>query len=132
MDFGQTTNTIDYGIRYVGGRGNETSIGLSRVGLMPMPIDVTIKYKDGTVEEYYIPLRMMRGEKPVSNNTTILEDWPWTHPSYSFIVGRPQSDIKAVVIDKNNKMADVNKYNNIYRSIPLPKKESTATAKGKN
>ncbi len=132
MDFGQTTNTIDYGIRFVGGRGNETSIGLSRVGLMPMPIDITVKYKDGTVEEYYIPLRMMRGEKPVSSKTTVLEDWAWTHPSYSFTIGRPQSDIKSVVIDKSNKMADVNKYNNIYRSLPPPKKESTATAKGKN
>jgi hypothetical protein len=134
MDFGQTTNTIDYGVKSVTKNGRKTSIKLSRVGLMPMPIDVTVKYKDGSVEEYYIPLRMMRGEKPVGNKTTVLEDWAWTHPSYDFVVNRPQSDIKVVVIDKSNKMADVNKYNNIYRSTPpqQKKKESVSAGKGRD
>lgn len=134
MDFGQTTNTIDYGVKSVTKNGRKTSIKLSRVGLMPMPIDVTVKYKDGSVEEYYIPLRMMRGEKPVGNKTTVLEDWAWTHPSYDFTVNRPQSDIKVVVIDKSNKMADVNKYNNIYRSTPpqQKKKESVSAGKGRD
>ena len=100
-------------------------------GLMPMPTEVTVTFVDGTKQLYYIPLRMMRGEKPVSDKTIVLEDWAWTHPSYSFTIDRPVSEIKTVVIDKDNKVADVNKYNNIYRTAP-PKKKTDVSAKGKN
>ena len=132
MDFAQTTNTIDYGIRSVSGSNDESLVRLSRVGLMPMPLDITVTFVDGTKAHYYIPLRMMRGEKPVSKDTVVLEDWAWTHPSYSFTIDSPISKIKEVVIDKKNKMADVNKYNNIYRSSTKKKAKESVSAKGKN
>lgn len=131
IDFAQTTNTIDYGVRFVSGNEDQSLVSLSRVGLMPMPTEVTVTFVDGTKQLYYIPLRMMRGEKPVSDKTIVLEDWAWTHPSYSFTIDRPVSEIKTVVIDKDNKVADVNKYNNIYRTAP-PKKKTDVSAKGKN
>ena len=131
IDFAQTTNTIDYGVRFVSGNEDQSLVSLSRVGLMPMPTEVTVTFVDGTKQLYYIPLRMMRGEKPVSDKTIVLEDWAWTHPSYSFTIDRPVSEIKTVVIDKDNKVADVNKYNNIYRTAP-PKKKADVSAKGKN
>ncbi len=131
IDFAETTNTIDYGVRFVSGNEDQSLVSLSRVGLMPMPTEVTVTFVDGTKQLYYIPLRMMRGEKPVSDKTIVLEDWAWTHPSYSFTIDRPVSEIKTVVIDKDNKVADVNKYNNIYRTAP-PKKKTDVSAKGKN
>ena len=103
IDFAQTTNTIDYGVRFVSGNEDQSLVSLSRVGLMPMPTEVTVTFVDGTKQLYYIPLRMMRGEKPVSDKTIVLEDWAWTHPSYSFTIDRPVSEIKTVVIDKDNK-----------------------------
>lgn len=126
IDFAQTTNTIDYGVRGIIGRGETSIVSLQRVGLMPMPLDIEVEYVDGTKEQYYIPLRMMRGEKPVEKRTIILEDWAWTHPSYRFAINRAKSDIKSVTIDAKNMMADVNKYNNIVRNNPpIVKAKST-------
>lgn len=107
IDFGQTTNVIDYAVENV----NEKRITLSRIGAMPMPIDLTVTYTDGTSEDFYIPLRMMRGEKPSS--ATIVDDWAWAFPNYSFEASKA---VKSVQIDPKAQMADVDKTNNIWTS----------------
>ena len=112
MDFTQTTNTIDYGISRVYGSDKSTIVVLERIGLMPMPIDIEVEYTDGTKEQFYIPLQMMRGEKPSTTQRTVLKDWAWAHAYYEFTINKSKSDIKLVTIDPENKMADVNKYNN--------------------
>jgi hypothetical protein len=103
MDFAQTTNTIDYAVKTV----DENAITLERLGLMPMPIDLTVTYIDDSTEDFYIPLQMMRGEKPTS--ATIIEDWAWAYPTYTFETSKK---IKSVEIDTQNIMADINKENN--------------------
>ncbi|WP_250433564.1 M1 family metallopeptidase [Hanstruepera flava] len=104
IDFAQTTNTIDYGIKSI----TDKTIELERIGLMPMPLDVTVTYTDGTREDFYIPLQMMRGEKPTS--ATIIADWAWANPSYSFEASKP---VKSVNIDPKQGMADINRDNNV-------------------
>ena len=94
----QTTHTIDYSVR---GFGNKKII-LQRHGKMPMPIDVRVTYKDGSSEDFNIPLQMMRGNKPTS--ATILKDWSWAHPIYRFEVLK---EIKSVEIDPSKLMADI-------------------------
>ncbi|WP_103866668.1 M1 family metallopeptidase [Aquimarina sp. I32.4] len=115
IDWTQTTNTIDYAIKEVSEDKNATKITLERVGSMPMPIDLYVEYKDSTIESFYIPLRIMRGEKanPIpSMKRTVLSDWPWTNPGYSLNLSRPKSEIKSIQIDITNTMADVNPANN--------------------
>ena len=112
MDFTQTTNTIDYGVRRIIEKDGESIVYLERIGLMPMPIDIEVEYTDGTKEQFYIPLQMMRGEKPSTTPRTVLKDWAWAHSFYEFTINRSKSDIKLITIDPENKMADVNKYNN--------------------
>jgi len=102
-DWTRTTNTIDYGIKSI--KGN--SITLERIGLMPMPIDLTVTYADGTTEDFYIPLQMMRGEKPTA--ATIINDWAWSYPTYTFETSKI---VQSVEIDPKQMMADVNKQNN--------------------
>ena len=102
----QTLHTIDYGIKSVDGK----KITLERIGKMPMPIDVEVTYTDGSKEDFNIPLRMMRGSKP--SNATVIEDWAWAHPTYSFNVSKA---VKSVEIDKSKLMADVNAENNVYK-----------------
>lgn len=102
-DFGKTTNTIDYGVKSINGN----RIILERIGLMPMPIDLNITYIDGSQESFYIPLQMMRGEKPTK--ATIIKDWAWAYPTYTFETKKP---VKHVEIDPENLMADINKENN--------------------
>ena len=103
IDFAQTTNTIDYAIKSV----ENNTITLQRIGLMPMPIDLKVTYADGSSENFYIPLQMMRGEKPT--DATLIKDWAWAHPTYTF---KTSKAIKTVQIDPLEMMADVDKSNN--------------------
>ena len=101
----QTNHTIDYGIKSVSGK----KITLERIGKMPMPMDVEVIYVDGTKEHFNIPLEMMRGNKPTT--ATILKDWGWAYPTYSFNVSKK---VKSVTIDKSGLMADINLENNSF------------------
>ncbi len=103
IDFGQTTNTIDYAVKTISGQ----SVTLERLGLMPMPLDILVTYTDGSTEDFYIPLQMMRGEKPTS--ATLIKDWAWAYPTYTFETSKT---IASVQIDPKNLMADINKDNN--------------------
>ena len=110
-----TVNTIDYGIRSVTElSGGGSRVILERIGLMPMPLDLKIEYSDGSTDNIYIPLRMMRGEKPAGQIRTILQDWAWAYPDYSFDLPKPLSEIKKIVIDPEGLMADINRSNNIF------------------
>lgn len=116
-DWTKTTNTIDYGIKEVVANPSGTKISLERIGRMPMPIDILIEYNDGTKESFYIPLRMMYFEKENPNTEikrTVLKDWAWGNPNYSFDIENPLNTIKKVIIDPSNLMADVKKENNSY------------------
>ncbi|MEX2477212.1 MAG: M1 family metallopeptidase [Gracilimonas sp.] len=114
--FVQTTKTIDYGIESVVGDDDKTVVNLERIDLMPMPLDIVVEYEDGSSELFYIPLRMMRGEKPAESNMkrTVLEDWPWVNPDYSFTIDKSASEIKTITIDPSQRLADINKENNSF------------------
>lgn len=117
-DWTQTTNTIDYGIKAVVAEDQKTKVSLERIGSMPMPMDILVIYNDNTQETFYAPLRMMYGEKdnPYPNiKRTVLPDWPWAYNHYDFMLDRPLSSIKAIVLDPSQLMADVNEENNIWQ-----------------
>ena len=103
IDFAQTTNTIDYAVQSIDGN----SVTLERIGLMPMPIDLRVTYIDGSEEDFYIPLQMMRGEKPT--DATIIKDWAWAYPTYTF---NTEKAVRSVKIDPSSMMADINSDNN--------------------
>ncbi|MEQ8218465.1 MAG: M1 family metallopeptidase [Arenibacter sp.] len=118
-DWTQTTNTIDYGIKSVEADGQKTKVSLERIGLMPMPIDILVLYNDGTQETFYAPLRMMYGKKenPYANlKRTVLQDWPWAYSNYDFILDKEFNNVKAIVLDPSQLMADVNEENNVWQA----------------
>ncbi|WP_133554362.1 M1 family metallopeptidase [Algoriphagus boseongensis] len=113
--FVSTTKTIDYGIKEVMASGDNTEITLERIGLMPMPIDLVITYKDGSQESIYMPLVIMRGEKPQEKGTPVrihTDPWPWTNLSKTLVLTKPFGSIKSVEIDPSKRMADVHQENN--------------------
>ncbi|MFD0931475.1 M1 family metallopeptidase [Psychroflexus salinarum] len=110
-DWTRTTNTVDYGIKDVSVDRQNTIVTLERIGLTPMPLEVKVDYKGGTSETYYIPLRMMRWEKP--NAGEVVEDWPWAYPTYDLQIPTTQYGIERIEIDPSGYMADVNRDNNI-------------------
>ena len=113
-----TTKTINYSIDTLIAEGNSTVVNLSKPGKIPMPIDLVITKKDGSQLMYYVPLGLMRGEKPneTGMNRTVLSDWLWTHPTYSFTMDIPLEEIERVEIDPSVRMADVELTNNSYRT----------------
>ena len=118
-DWTQTTNVIDYKIDKVDGDSGKTKVVLYRKGLMPMPLEVLIKYIDGQYDIIYIPISLMRGEKnnPYNVDWKVKPDWVWSNPYYSFDLEKGVNDIEAIIIDPSSLMADIDKTNNYY----LPK-----------
>ncbi len=118
-NFVGTTKTIDYTIREVVANAGKTDVVLERLGQMPMPLDVVVSYKDGTQEDFYIPLEIMRGEKneKLYAKTTQLADWGWTYPEYSFTIDRNIADVQAIAIDPSQRMADIDPDNNVWPTV---------------
>ncbi len=117
-DWTQTTNTIDYAISDVKDEGTQTRIQLSRIGNMPMPLDIFVVYADKTQETYHIPLRMMHfiKENPYPKvKRTVLSDWAWAYPTYEFVIPVAKKEIVALIIDPSMQMADIKKTNNLYQ-----------------
>ena len=118
-DWTQTTNTIDYAVKEVVAEGNKTKVVLERIGLMPMPLDILVMDLNGTPQTYYVPLRMMRGEKenPFTDiKRTVAKDWSWAHPTYELIIDVPLDKLAGINIDPSGLMADIERENNLWKA----------------
>ncbi len=114
QDWTRTTNTIDYGISAVDQENNKTKISLQRIGLMPAPMTVEVIYKKGSKEHFLIPLRMMRGNRPLKSQEKLLSDWAWAYPTYSFEIPVKKKKIKEVRLNSSGRIADVNSKNDVF------------------
>lgn len=112
-DWTQTTNTIDYQIASVEDAQGRSRVNFYRKGLMPMPLDVEVTYADGSNEMFYIPLRMMYGQKPEAAKMKIVADWGWGNPAYSLSLPAGKKPTK-IAIDPSGKMADVKPEDNVW------------------
>ena len=113
--FVNTSKTIDYGIDSLWDEGGKMKIRLRNHGSMPMPIDLELAFKDGSVEHAYIPQYLMFGNKQNENpkiKRTIGEAWKWTHPTYIISIDRRLIDLKKIEIDPGKRMADGERRNN--------------------
>ncbi|MFV8225359.1 M1 family aminopeptidase, partial [Christiangramia aquimixticola] len=117
MDWTQTTNKIDYAVDSVEKTEGDTKVKLRRIGPMPIPMDVKVTYADGSEELYYIPLEMMRWEKPAEKDgkRTVEKDWAWGFPTYEFSIPASKGEVSMVEIDGTHRLADVNQNNNSWK-----------------
>ena len=107
-DWTRTAEKIDYAITYT--KGNAV---LERKGLIPMPIELVVTFKDETKKHYYIPTDLMRGvKKELSSSFEILPSWGWASPFYSFPL---QKEVVKIEIDPSGLLADVDLKNNLYK-----------------
>jgi len=120
-----TTKTIDYAVGEVetpiDPSQEQTLVRLQRIGAMPMPVDLEVTFKDGTVEHHYIPMRIMWGEKPNENpaiKRITHDDWVWVDPEYELIIDRPVQEILRIEIDPSQRLVDINRENNLYEAAP--------------
>ena len=109
---------IDYSVSSVSNSNNKTTVQLSRVGVIPMPMDIYVTFKDGTKKIYYTPLSIMRGEKKNDSHLdrVVLPDWSWTHPTYSFEIETPLDNIQSIKIDETGRLADINQDNDTWQN----------------
>lgn len=110
-----TTKTIDYGIDSLWEANGSTIVRLRDVGMIPMPVDVKITFKDGSSEWHYVPMSLMFGEKNAEQGQSprkVYEAWMWTSPTYEISTSKKLTDIVSVEIDPSYRMADVNRKNN--------------------
>ena len=75
-------------------------------------------YEGGAEENFYIPLQLMRAEKPLTKEITLLKDWAWARPIYDFTFIK-KGEIKSITLDPDYKIADVNLNNNSYIKYSL-------------
>ncbi len=114
--FVNTTEVIDYAIRSLEQRDNQTVITLERLERMPMPIELVVRKKNGKDELHYIPMEIMCGRKKHGKSDLKVidhEPWRWTNPTYTVTLPYPASDIRMVEIDPSYRMADVDRSNNL-------------------
>ncbi len=106
--------TIDYAFDSLWEESGKTKIRLKRIGLMPMPIDLQLTFKDGSTEMHYVPLDLMYGNKPAENadSRKIYSAWKWTNEKYVIESNRRLGDISIAEIDPSQRMADVERQNN--------------------
>ncbi len=115
-DWTQTTNKIDYAIDKVEKMNKKSIISLKRIGLMPMPLEVLVKLRDGREEFYYIPITLMRGEKKrptYAERWTQVEDWSWAYKNYILEIDHELESIQSININPTGLIADSNSLNDI-------------------
>lgn len=113
-----STKPLDYAIDTVFAGSSGTEVTLKRVEPMPMPADLLVVTKDGQRYWYNIPLRIMRGHKPIDafeaeyDSAEVLTDWPWTHPSYTVNLSFSMEEIESITLDPMEQTIDGNRSNN--------------------
>lgn len=109
-----TTKHIDYALKQVVEQNGKTFVIIERLGELPMPVELTITYRNGSKEIFYIPLNEMLGSKPApqKNRWNTLTPWPWVNPSYTIEINSPVKDIRMVELDAEWQTADINPDNN--------------------
>lgn len=108
------TKKIDYAIDSLWETDGLSNIRIKRIGLMPMPIDLQLTKKDGSLVTYTIPLNLMYGAKSIDKTITPLieKPWLWTHPTYTLTIKPALREFVKIEIDATQRMADVDRRNN--------------------
>lgn len=112
--FVNSTHQVDYGVSNVRNEDGNLAFTIEKKGVFPMPLDIQLTMKDGSVTNMYIPLALMRGEKPLSDDVKVLDDWGWVYEEYEVSIPGNMENVKSIEIDTSGKMADVDRENNTW------------------
>jgi len=117
-DWIMTTKHTDYAFISVENSNKGIIIILKNKDQRPMPVELLITKKTGEQSRIYLPLRMMRGVKQFNDSipTRVKDAWPWTNPYRQISFEGKVEDIQSIVIDPEQKTADIDTSNNVWRN----------------
>jgi hypothetical protein len=104
-EFIETVHHVDYAIDSV----TNNEIFLRKKGMIPMPLDILVKYDDGSTEMFYIPIDLTRGHKKTTY--TVLNTWFFGEDTYRIHTSKK---VKAAYIDPSFLMADIFRKDNLF------------------
>jgi hypothetical protein len=88
------TGTCDYGVKGVRRKGSEVEVGIEQSGTIPMPVEVELRFRDGTSDRMtWVPESAGRRS--------------------SFAVATPKR-LARVVLDPDRKLSELNRWNNYW------------------
>lgn len=111
-----TTKNVDYAIDSLWQSNDSTMIRLKNVGDFPMPIDLSVSYKDGSKALHYIPINLTFGAKKSDAQSvspfTTHQPWGFVYPTYVLAIPGNLLNVTAVEIDPTGRLADIDRRNN--------------------
>lgn len=115
--FVNNTGVSDYAIDTVVFDPDRLFIKLYRSNNFPLPIDIRLEFSDGTNKFFSIPSDLMLNHKKEDYYSfQVLSPWQWLADSYQFSFDLEGKKIKKIEIDPSQRIADINKTNNIWIS----------------
>ncbi len=108
-----TRSQVDYAIESVQADGPDvTEIQLQRVRGTVLPLVLQVIFADGTLEQHYIPVNLLRAKLPDGFNAISQAVWPAADTKYIFKLPKPLGAIRSLVIDPQLLSGDVARENN--------------------
>lgn len=111
-----TTKLTDYAIDSLWEKNDSTMIRLSNLGEFPMPIDLSIEFKNGERTLHYIPTNLTFAAKTsdaaVAYPFITHQPWGFVYRTYVVAVPGNLTNIVSIEIDPTGRMADINRKNN--------------------
>jgi len=111
-----TTKLSDYAIDSLWERNDSTLIRVRNLGDFPMPIDVSLQFKDGSKALHYIPTNLTFAAKttdaPSASPFVTHQPWGFVYPTYELAVPGKLTNIVEIEIDPTGRLADFDRKNN--------------------
>jgi hypothetical protein len=107
----------DYAIDSVVIVSDKLYLFISRVNNFPLPVDFKIEFSDGSDKFFSIPSDLMLNHKNTDYfSFQVINLWKWLSDSYQFSFELGGKKIIKIEIDPSQRIADINRKNNIWIS----------------
>lgn len=97
--------------------GYRAMVTLERLEPGVLPQDVRLRLADGTERWVHVPLAEAFGHKPVPDDWTVAEPWPWVFPVHRLALDVPAPVVEAE-IDPERRTPDLDRANNRATARP--------------
>lgn len=88
---------------------------IHRSNNFPLPVDLKIEFSDGSDKIFSIPSDLMLNHKNTDYfRFQVLNSWKWLNDSYHFSFELDGKKIEKIEIDPSQRIADINRSNNIW------------------